>query len=340
MLGKISFTLSLPSFIQHISASDIREVRKFSQWRANRASATRTILAWLLHEKHILGALCAVLACSRPGEGNPGVCARLALRRRWVERDKRVVQDAVVEDLRISGLPLAEAAAMICRNAGSAAAQNVFTLNLDHVVKMQRDPVFRGVYRRAGLITADGFPVVLACRLQGRPVSRVTGADLIAPICAQAARCDKSVYLFGSSLPVLNEAARLLRERNPGLAIAGVDAPPHGFDSESEDARRCIETIGNSGADICFVALGAPKQELFADRAKSLLPNVSFVCIGAGLDFIAGAQVRAPHWMRRWGLEWLWRAASDPQRLAYRYLLCMAALPGFLARAVLVPQRR
>ena len=87
-------------------------------------------------------------------------------------------------------------------------------------------------------------------------------------------------------------------------------------------------------------ALGVPKQELFADHGKSLLPNMSFVCIGAGLDFIAGAQVRAPHWMQRWGLEWFWRAARDPQRLLYRYLLCIAALPGFLARAALVPQRR
>jgi len=108
----------------------------------------------------------------------------------------------------------------------------------------------------------------------------------------------------------------------------------------SEDARRCIATIGNSGADLCFVALGAPKQELFADHGKHFLPNISFVCIGAGLDFIAGVQVRAPHWMQRWSLEWLWRAASDPRRLLYRYLLCMAALPGILARAALVPRRR
>jgi N-acetylglucosaminyldiphosphoundecaprenol N-acetyl-beta-D-mannosaminyltransferase len=251
-----------------------------------------------------------------------------------------VSSDAIVESLRVSALPLSETAALICHNAGSAAAQNVFTLNLDHVVKMREDKIFRRAYRRAGLVTADGFPIVLACRLQGKRASRVAGSDLIAPISAEAARSGKSVYLFGSSLPVLTKASRLLQERNAGLTIAGVFAPPQGFDPLSEDARRCIATIGNSGADLCFVALGAPKQELFSDRGKSLLPNISFVCIGAGLDFIAGAQVRAPYWMQRWGLEWLWRAASDPQRLLYRYLLCMGALPGILARAALVPQRR
>jgi exopolysaccharide biosynthesis WecB/TagA/CpsF family protein len=251
-----------------------------------------------------------------------------------------VSSNALIEDLKISALPLAETAILICRNAGSGAAQNVFTLNLDHVVKMRKDATFRAAYRRAGLITADGFPIVLACSLQGKPVSRVTGSDLIAPISAEAARSGKSIYLFGSSLPVLTKTSRLLRERNAGLTIAGVFAPPQGFDPTSECARRCIATIGNSGADLCFVALGAPKQELFADHGRSLLPNISFVCIGGGLDFIAGAQVRAPHWMQRWGLEWLWRVANDPQRLLYRYLLCMGALPGILARAALVPRRR
>jgi N-acetylglucosaminyldiphosphoundecaprenol N-acetyl-beta-D-mannosaminyltransferase len=113
-------------------------------------------------------------------------------------------------------------------------------------------------------------------------------------------------------LQVLTKASRLLQERNPRLMIAGVFAPPQRLDPTSEDARRCIVTIGNSGADLCLVALGAPKQELFADHGKSLLPNISFVCIGAGLDFIAGTQVRARYWTRSWGLEWLWRCGALP----------------------------
>jgi exopolysaccharide biosynthesis WecB/TagA/CpsF family protein len=251
-----------------------------------------------------------------------------------------VYSEAVVETFNVSTLPLAETAALICHNAGSAEAQNVFTMNLDHIVKLRNDSRFRAVYRRAGLITPDGFPVVIACRLQGKRANRVTGSDLIAPISAEAARSGKSIYLFGSDLQVLTKASRVLRERNPSLAIAGMFAPPQGFDPTSQDASRCIATIGSSGADLCFVALGAPKQEVFSDHGKSLLPNVSFVCIGAGLDFIAGAQVRAPLWMQRYGLEWLWRAASNPHRLLYRYLLCIGAVPGLLARSALVPRRR
>ena len=246
---------------------------------------------------------------------------------------------AYIEGLKISALPLTETAELICRHAGSEEAKIVFTLNLDHVVKMRKDLAFRAAYEQAPLITADGFPIVLACRLQGKRVSRVTGSDLIGPISAEAARSGKSIYLFGSSLPILIKASRVLQESNPGLKIAGFFAPPQGFDPASEESRRFIAAIGDSRADLCFVALGAPKQEKFADYAQSLLTTTSFVCIGAGLDFISGAQVRAPTWMQRWGLEWLWRAAGDPQRLLHRYLLCMGALPGILARAVLVPRR-
>jgi len=251
-----------------------------------------------------------------------------------------VTKQPIVEDLKISALSLSETAALICRNAGSIEATNDFTLNLDHIVKMRKDIEFRTAYRRAGLVTADGFPIVLACSVQGKPVNRVAGSDLIAPVVAEAARSGKSIYLFGSNSRVLRTVSSLLRERNAGLTIAGVFSPPQGFDPTSVDARRCIEAIGASKADLCFVALGAPKQELFADHGKAILPTVSFICIGAGLDFVAGAQVRAPRWMQQWNLEWLWRAANDPRRLLYRYLLCLVALPGVLARAALLIRQR
>jgi exopolysaccharide biosynthesis WecB/TagA/CpsF family protein len=255
----------------------------------------------------------------------------------WVEP---VSSDFFVEGLTVSTLSLVETAKHICNAAGTVAALTVFTLNLDHVVKMRNDQLFREAYTRAGLITADGFPIVLAARLQGKYTSRVAGSDLIAPICAEAARAGKSIFLFGSSSEVLTGASQRLRDRNPGLVVAGILGPPQGFAPTSDEARRCVEAIANSGADLCFVALGAPKQELFADFAKQFAPNVSFVCIGAGLDFITGAQVRAPRWMQQFGMEWLWRVASNPRRLLHRYVLCIVALPGFLARAALVQQRR
>ena len=140
---------------------------------------------------------------------------------------------------------------------------------------MRKSATFRAAYERAGLITADGFPIVLACRLRGKRVNRVAGSDLIAPISAEAARCGKSIYLFGSSLPVLVKASRLLCERNAGLTIAGIFAPPQGFDPTSEDARNCIATIGNSGSRT--VSISRTKKEVVTaqsiGQARPALPR-------------------------------------------------------------------
>jgi N-acetylglucosaminyldiphosphoundecaprenol N-acetyl-beta-D-mannosaminyltransferase len=101
-----------------------------------------------------------------------------------------------------------------------------------------------------------------------------------------------------------------------------------GFDPFGMEADACIEALRRSGARVCFLALGAPKQEIFAARAQAALPEVGFLSIGAGLDFLAGSQTRAPLWMRRWALEWLWRAVGDPKRLAMRYVRCAMLMPG------------
>ena len=97
---------------------------------------------------------------------------------------------------------------------------------------------------------------------------------------------------------------------------------------------RAIARIGASGAGLCLLALGAPKQEIFAAHAAARLPRTGFMSIGAGLDFLAGTQTRAPAWMRRLAAEWLWRLAGSPRRMAGRYARCFAILPGEAARAL------
>ena len=107
-----------------------------------------------------------------------------------------------------------------------------------------------------------------------------------------------------------------------------------GFDPGGEAAGAAIRAIGESGARVIFLALGAPKQERFAARAQTELPGVGFLSIGAGLDFVSGAQTRAPAWVRAIAAEWLWRMALSPGRLAARYGACLLALPGLTSRAI------
>jgi exopolysaccharide biosynthesis WecB/TagA/CpsF family protein len=212
----------------------------------------------------------------------------------------------------------------------------LFTLNVDHLVKLRSDATFRRAYREATFVTADGEPVARLARRTEPRIERTTGADLVLPLAEACADAGLPVYLFGTAPDVLARAgARLMQNTGSRLEIAGTLSPAYGFDPESAEADRAIDRIAASGAKVCFVALGAPKQELFAARAKARGIKAGFICIGAGLDFLAGDQVRAPLALQRAGLEWLWRLGSNPRRLALRYAQCGRLLAELTLAAVL-----
>lgn len=210
------------------------------------------------------------------------------------------------------------------------------TLNLDHVVKLRQSPDFRRAYLAQSHVTADGNPIVWLCRLAGQRVELIPGSEMIVPLAEVAARQRVPVALVGSTQDTLALAAQRLQQRIPGLEVALQLAPPMGFDPTGAEADAVIAAIGDSGAGLCFLALGAPKQELLAARAHAALSGVGFVSIGAGLDFIAGHQRRAPRLVRLLAAEWLWRLASNPRRLAARYGACLWVLPGLTVKALRV----
>jgi exopolysaccharide biosynthesis WecB/TagA/CpsF family protein len=211
---------------------------------------------------------------------------------------------------------------------------SVCTLNLDHVVQLQQHANFRAAYRRARFVTADGFPIVVLSRLIGTRIERTTGADLVEPICAEARTTGRSIFLLGANDRTLQVTAHRLSERFKGLKIAGCLAPGPGFDPYSSEADAAIECIRASGAKLCFVALGAPRQELFAARCLDELDGTGVLCIGAALDFIAGTQSRAPSIARKTGMEWAWRMLREPRRLGPRYVKCMTVVPRLVARTL------
>jgi exopolysaccharide biosynthesis WecB/TagA/CpsF family protein len=208
------------------------------------------------------------------------------------------------------------------------------TINLDHLVKLRRDPAFAAAYAAQDLVCADGNPIVWLSRLARRPVSLVPGSDMILPLAQLAVREGVSVALMGSTDEALAAAAAALKERVPGLTITATIAPPMGFDPAGDEARAILRQIAQSGAGLTFVALGAPKQEVFAALGRQMMPGLGFASIGAGLDFIAGRQTRAPEWVRAIAMEWLWRMLSNPKRLAKRYAECALILPDEARRAL------
>ena len=216
----------------------------------------------------------------------------------------------------------------------------VATLNLDHAVKLRRDSAFREAYARHSHVVADGNPVVWLSRLAGQDARLVPGSDLINPVAALAAERQTPVVLVGGTETSLARAAEGLERRHPGLRIVARIAPPMGFDPSGPTADAMVEALAASEARLCFLALGAPRQEIFAIHAARQLPQVGFLSIGAGLDFAAGAQVRAPALVRAVAAEWLWRLAADPRRLGRRYAACLALLPALVGAALRTRRQR
>lgn len=208
------------------------------------------------------------------------------------------------------------------------------TINLDHLVKLQSSESFRAGYAAQDLVVADGNPIVWLSWLAGRPVSLVPGSDMVLPLSREAAKAGVTVALVGSTPLALEAAATRMMAEVPGLNIVMRTAPAMGFDPQGAEATRILSELSAQNVGLCFLALGAPKQEALAARGRLLAPHVGFASVGAGLDFLAGTQNRAPEWVRDLALEWLWRAVSNPRRMAPRYLACLKILPGQISNAL------
>lgn len=202
------------------------------------------------------------------------------------------------------------------------------TINLDHLVKLRASAEYRAVYAAQDLIVADGNPIVWLSRLAGRPVGLVPGSDMLRPILQLAADERMPVAFFGSTEPVLQQASAKLRDQIPGLNVVWTGSPAMGFDPAGQDAQTALRAMQAAGARLCIVSLSAPRQERFAAFGRTIAPEIGFCGFGAGLDFVVGQQRRAPVWIRKLALEWLWRALSAPRRLIPRYAACAAILPG------------
>lgn len=210
----------------------------------------------------------------------------------------------------------------IARLIASGRGGSVFTPNVDHVVKAERNQEFRAAYGRASLSLADGMPLVWFSRLLGtRLPEKVSGSDLVYPLAQRAAERSWRVYLLGGAPGVGEQAAKEL-ERLFGLQVVGVDDSMISLEpSGAVTNAAVIHRIREARADLVLVALGAPKQEIWIDRHLEQLRPAIAIGLGATLDFVAGTRRRAPRWVSTCGLEWLYRLTQEPGRLWRRYLV-------------------
>jgi N-acetylglucosaminyldiphosphoundecaprenol N-acetyl-beta-D-mannosaminyltransferase len=180
----------------------------------------------------------------------------------------------------------------------------------------------RRAYARADLSLVDGMPLLWASRLLRAPLpEKISGSDFVMPLLERAASRGWRVHLFGAGPGVAEKAREKLAELLPRLNIVGVDAPRVGTEDSAERIEEILAPIRRVNPQIVLVALGAPKQEIWIDQVRDALTPAVLLGVGASLDFVAGTIPRAPRWMSRTGLEWLYRLTREPGRLWRRYLV-------------------
>ena len=198
----------------------------------------------------------------------------------------------------------------------------IITPNVDHVCRYHRDETFRAAYADAFMALPDGTPIIWASVLLGSPLrEKLSGSDLVPLLSELAAERGYSVFYFGAAKGIAEEAAARLTARFPALRVVGAYGPPYGFEKDPEQNAEAIRRLREAQPDLCFFALGSPKQEFWMHRHYLEYGAGVSLGIGAGLDFAAGRLKRAPAWVQNLGLEWVWRLCLEPRRLWRRYLV-------------------
>jgi N-acetylglucosaminyldiphosphoundecaprenol N-acetyl-beta-D-mannosaminyltransferase len=213
---------------------------------------------------------------------------------------------------------------LACVDAFVAAGQphQIATLNPEMLVAACDDPQFRQDLNAAELNVADGVGLTMAARWLGHPLrGRITGSDGIYRLAAHCAERGYRPFLLGAAPGIAELVAERLQHTNPGLQVAGTySGSPH-----REDEDDVIARVRATAPDLLFVAYGVPAEEKWIARNRDRLEVPVMIGIGGAFDFVAGVTKRAPGWMRRWGVEWLYRLLREPWRLRRQL-----ALPRFV----------
>ncbi len=238
----------------------------------------------------------------------------------------------------VDAVTFVEAIEEIERLVDAGNGGSVFTPNVDHIVQVEHNAAFRAAYDDASLCLVDGQPLLWASHLLGAPLpEKISGSDLILPLMHRAERRQWRVYLVGGAPGVAALAAERLKKQFD-VEFVGIDAPRVGADGRAVDQDALLARIRQARPHILLVAFGAPKQELFIHGAFASIRPAVAIGVGAGFDFIAERLRRAPRWMSSSGLEWLFRLAQEPRRLARRYLVDDPQFLSILYRTMREPR--
>lgn len=200
------------------------------------------------------------------------------------------------------------------------------TPNVDHLMKLQKDKDFYECYQTAEFVVCDSRILFMLSKIlfPANPLkAQITGSDFFPAFCDYHSRNTENVkiFLLGGTAESVQQAMLKINQRTNSNVVIGAYSPPFGFEKSPEESQKIVELIRASGANTLAVGVGAPKQEKWIYKHRVAMPEIKrFLAIGATIEFESGNLSRAPKWMTKFGLEWLYRLAQEPKRLTKRYL--------------------
>ena len=222
----------------------------------------------------------------------------------------------------VDNLDMEETVAAVEQMIASDRKSYVVAINVDVVMKIEEDPYLKKVVDEADMVLVDGKPLVWISRLHGNPVkAKISGSDLVPVLCQKAAEKGYRIFILGGKDGVAKAAETRLQRMYPEIQIAGVYAPPFGFEKNEIELNLINAMITDAHPDILITCFGCPKQEKWIYENIDKYDAKVSVCAGATVDFLAGTVKRAPRWMSDHGLEWLYRFMQEPRRLFKRYFI-------------------
>lgn len=222
----------------------------------------------------------------------------------------------------VNNLDMSETISAIEQMIASDKKSYIVPINVDVVMKIEKDPYLKRIVDNADMVLVDGQPLIWVSKMHKTPVkAKISGSDLVPELCKVAAEKGYSIFIIGGKDGIAKQAKHKLEREFPEINIVGTYAPPVGFERNIPEITKINKMVSEAKPDLLIVCFGCPKQETWIfENIEKYNAKVS-VCAGATVDFISGNVKRAPRWMSDHGLEWFYRFLREPKRLFKRYFV-------------------
>lgn len=223
----------------------------------------------------------------------------------------------------VNNISMAEAVDNIKKMIEAESSKNyIVAINVDVVVKMEKDHYLKKIVDTADMVLVDGKPLVWISQLHHRPVKeKISGSDLVPQLCEMAAVNGYSIFILGGKEGVADQAKTELKKKYRSLRIVGTYSPPIGFEKDPDELEKMNQMISDVKPDLLITCFGCPKQEKWIFENYNKYDAKVSVCAGATVDFLSGNVKRAPRWMSEHGMEWFYRFLQEPRRMFKRYFI-------------------